>query len=421
MEYSVGSIAELISGVKAANKTKVLKKKIKRNTTPVLKEYCESTEDTDITSSKNELKKKSLKRTFSETKSVDDDKLPAKKQKKDKKVIAETKFRENISDAKLDNQVESDSRTSKPKHKKLGKNEQNAINRIKNKHNKEVKTSSNYVDRTIFVGNIPIATKKQHIKRYFRKFGEIESVRFRGIPVADLKTPKKVAAIKKQFHPDRNTLHAYIRFANSEDCKKAEAANGCLFKDHHIRVQCCEVAKKYDESKAIFIGNLSFEAEEEELWTLFSSCGPISDVRIVRDGRTGMGKGFAYVNFKDSDAVQLALEMETVSLKNRELRISLCNVAKGKKKKNIKIKKPNVRTVKKDGFNKKSEVTNSEKSPVEETKEDRTAPPKKEKSFSGSKFTDKKVKKKFNKGAKDKKKLAEKLTAPSLKKQPKKV
>lgn len=73
------------------------------------------------------------------------------------------------------------------------------------------------------------------------------------------------------------------------------------------------------------------DATEDELWKLFEDCGPISHVRIIRDTYSGMGKGFAFVNFKDSDAVQLALEMEDVKLRNRELRITLCNSSVAKK------------------------------------------------------------------------------------------
>lgn len=39
-------------------------------------------------------------------------------------------------------------------------------------------------------------------------------------------------------------------------------------------------------------------AEEDELWKLFESCGNILDVRIIRDRKTGIGKGFAYINFE---------------------------------------------------------------------------------------------------------------------------
>lgn len=86
---------------------------------------------------------------------------------------------------------------------------------------------------------------------------------------------------------------------------------------------------------------LIIDAIEDELWKLFEPCGAISYVRIVRDSHTGMGKGFGYVNFMDSDAVQLALEMENVKLNDRELRISLCNLNSARKnnEKNKKNKK----------------------------------------------------------------------------------
>jgi nucleolar protein 12 len=39
-------------------------------------------------------------------------------------------------------------------------------------------------------------------------------------------------------------------------------------------------------------------AEDDDLWKMFESCGNISGIRLVRDRKTGIGKGFAYVNFE---------------------------------------------------------------------------------------------------------------------------
>jgi len=43
---------------------------------------------------------------------------------------------------------------------------------------------------------------------------------------------------------------------------------------------------------------LNFEAQEEELWQHFKNCGDIDYVRIIRDAKTNLGKGFAYIQFK---------------------------------------------------------------------------------------------------------------------------
>lgn len=73
------------------------------------------------------------------------------------------------------------------------------------------------------------------------------------------------------------------------------------------------------------------------MWKLFKPCGKISSVRLVRDGRTMIGKGFGYVNFESSDSVELALQLEEPKLKGRALRLKRCDnkVSNKKKVKNI--------------------------------------------------------------------------------------
>lgn len=405
MDYKIGSLADLISGIKTPNKTKVTQQTF----TSVKKESLEITISQEK-SPKNESKKpktkiklKNKNKIGKNTKSTSPiiKTFDIKKGKK-RKVNEISVKSEDKSDINL---ADSDGEQPSAKKQKLGKNMENAAGRIKNKRNQEIKNSSEYKDKTIFVGNIPINLKKEKIKKLFRKYGAVENVRIRGIPVADLKTSKKVAAIKREFHPDRNSVYAFIRFQNADDAKKAEAENGELFEGHHLRVHCCESDEKPDESKAIFVGNLPFSAEDEELWNLFKSCGPISHIRIVRDGRTAMSKGFGYVNFKDADSVQLALELEKVVLKDRELRISPCDSSRAKKKK--KSKKPSVKNQKPKL---EKQDNGNENSPNERKsfKLEKASP----KDFSGSKFDDKKKKKKFSKAALKKKKLAQKLIAP---------
>ncbi|KAL8964397.1 MAG: hypothetical protein Q9183_004478 [Haloplaca sp. 2 TL-2023] len=46
---------------------------------------------------------------------------------------------------------------------------------------------------------------------------------------------------------------------------------------------------------------------EEGLWRQFSKAGSVESVRVVRDATTRVGKGFAYVQFKDEVAAEKAL------------------------------------------------------------------------------------------------------------------
>ena len=40
------------------------------------------------------------------------------------------------------------------------------------------------------------------------------------------------------------------------------------------------------------------DIKEEDLRTHFSSCGKVRNVRVIRDNKSGVGKGICYVTFK---------------------------------------------------------------------------------------------------------------------------
>ena len=90
--------------------------------------------------------------------------------------------------------------------------------------------------------------------------------------------------------------------------------NGTEIDSHIIRVDIAGVGKsvatsdgknsQHDQGKAVFIGNVRFNEEEDNVRKHFKKCGTITNVRLVRDTKTGIGKGFGYVNFDCTDAVE---------------------------------------------------------------------------------------------------------------------
>lgn len=174
--------------------------------------------------------------------------------------------------------------------------------------------------RTVFVGNVPLVHSKK-LHKFFSKYGVVESVRLRCAPLDDPRVSKKVAVIKNKFHPQRSSINAFVVFKTSDNAKSALEANGTVFHDHHLRVDLAKTVdrKQVDSRKSIFVGNLNFAAEEEDLWKLFAECGPIESVRIVRDRITSVSKGIAYVNFQTADAAELALHLDGSPVKKRNI------------------------------------------------------------------------------------------------------
>ncbi|KAJ1944891.1 Nucleolar protein 12, partial [Linderina macrospora] len=181
------------------------------------------------------------------------------------------------------------------------------------------------VARTVFFGNLTVAAitdKKVYneFRALCQQFGKLTSVRFRSISFSDM-LPRKIAFIQGKFHSDRQVCNAYVEFAEKEAVEKCVTMNGNIFHDHHLRVDMASNEKTHDMKRSVFVGNLDFEAEEEELWRHFGGCGAVENVRVVRDAKTNLGKGFAYVQFVDRASVDLALKLEGSTLGKRKLRV----------------------------------------------------------------------------------------------------
>ena len=58
----------------------------------------------------------------------------------------------------------------------------------------------------------------------------------------------------------------------------------------------------------IYVGNLSFDATEEDLRQAFAEHGEVSSVNIITDRETGRPRGFAFVEMPDGEQAKEAIE-----------------------------------------------------------------------------------------------------------------
>ncbi|KAF3923283.1 hypothetical protein ABW21_db0202067 [Orbilia brochopaga] len=75
------------------------------------------------------------------------------------------------------------------------------------------------------------------------------------------------------------------------------------------------------------VGNLSFDATEEDISIYFSEC-EISSVRLVRDRNIDRPKGFGYVEFHSLEGLKKALELNNGQLAGRNVRVSVADPPK---------------------------------------------------------------------------------------------
>ena len=206
-------------------------------------------------------------------------------------------------------------------------------------------------NRTVFLGNVSttaIASKAarkvltDHLKSFFQTMSKsktdetkhkIESIRFRSTPYASA-VPKKASFARKEvMHATTKSTNAYAVYSTASLAREAvKQLNGTVVLERHLRVDSVAHPTPIDVKRCVFIGDLSFVDDEsniqaandeegkekrkrpkqpadveEGLWRTFGRCGNVESVRVIRDSATRVGKGIAYVQFEDGNAVEAAL------------------------------------------------------------------------------------------------------------------
>lgn len=195
--------------------------------------------------------------------------------------------------------------------------------------------------RTVFLGNIPTQIKPHKLQKWFEQMlgqdeahvaahgSPVESIRIRSIAVADPKLPKRIAIQKGLLHDQRDSANAYVVLKDEKLVLEAvEKCRGQTLeyegKEFHVRCDACDADKKKKPvfTNTVFVGNLPFDINENELYEHFEDCGHIEDVRVIRDRTSGMGKGIAFITFKKEQDMRNALASNMTKFRERELRIT---------------------------------------------------------------------------------------------------
>ncbi|KAG6007256.1 hypothetical protein E4U21_006174 [Claviceps maximensis] len=239
-------------------------------------------------------------------------------------------------DADADEQEEKGDDTN-PTHESLSKETNDAESDIEK------------ANRTVFLSNVSIDTissksaKKALIAHLSSALDpnetpvqKFESIRFRSVAFSTGSMPKRAAYITKSLMgATTKSANAYAVFSTPAAARLVAAKlNGSEVLGRHIRVDSVAHPSPTDHRRCVFVGNLGFIDDEtivstnedgekvekkrtkvpadaeEGLWRTFGKAGKVENVRVVRDPKTRVGKGFAYVQFYDTNDVEAALLLD---------------------------------------------------------------------------------------------------------------
>ena len=204
--------------------------------------------------------------------------------------------------------------------------------------------SQSAVDRTVFIGNVPLNVSTKALSRFFTTTHGVvvETIRLRSVPIAgcavlqagNSAAVRKVCTITKNFIEGRDTCNAYMRLSSLSAVSKIVSLKTVLFEKSVLKVDFA--TPTVNSKHSVFLGNIPFDAKEHEIVSLFqkaiiekSSIIEKKDLltmscRLIRDASTGLGKGFGYLTVSDLDTVSQVLSLPLLKLRKRELRVSVC-------------------------------------------------------------------------------------------------
>jgi len=180
--------------------------------------------------------------------------------------------------------------------------------------------------REIYISNASFSSTKESFTQFFSdiKNGEVESI-----------------TIPTQYQSGKPKGFAFVRFTTVEARDQALTKNGEELDGRALGIRenkgraeraprpdyggrreqrRSELSEKPQQCTTIFVGNLPWATDEDELKTLFEDCGEVVNARIVRQSWTQRSRGFGYVEFAQEASVDTAVQKQ-ITVENRELRL----------------------------------------------------------------------------------------------------
>lgn len=73
----------------------------------------------------------------------------------------------------------------------------------------------------------------------------------------------------------------------------------------------------------IYVGNLSFDANEDQLKELFEAYGRVDSAKIISDQFTGRSRGFGFVEMAErEEGLKAIQELDSKDFKGRSLKVN---------------------------------------------------------------------------------------------------
>lgn len=170
-------------------------------------------------------------------------------------------------------------------------------------------------EHKIYVKGLPWLASEAEVRDFFKGCGKILSTE---CPMGE---------------DGRSSGTAFVKFALRSELEAAVALDGQLWPgtERWLKIQegvdkperrsfGGEVGVKPEGCDTVFVGNLPWDVEEEQMREIFGAAGEVSSVRFAT-GEDGGFRGFGHVSFYNGDDVEAAVKLAGTQLNGRAIRV----------------------------------------------------------------------------------------------------
>ncbi|THH27765.1 hypothetical protein EUX98_g6425 [Antrodiella citrinella] len=168
---------------------------------------------------------------------------------------------------------------------------------------------------TLYVTNFPEKADDVFIRDLFGRYGEVFDVRWPS----------------KKFKSTRRFCYSLTWDLGQSAADEALVLNGYeLDEGLRMSVYISNPERKKDRTDAdandreLYVAGLSKSTTQQDLRKLFSTYGPVKDIRMILDDR-GQSKGFAFVEFEQAKDAVSGLAANNYELKGRRVSVTLAD------------------------------------------------------------------------------------------------
>ncbi len=162
-------------------------------------------------------------------------------------------------------------------------------------------------DKKLFVGGLHHGTTEAQLREFYSKWGEITD-----------------AVVMKDQRTGKSRCFGFVTFAEASSVDAAQAARPHTIDDKEVDSKRAMPREETSPEihaavKKIFVGALKKDVTNDDLSAYFSQFGNVVEASVVMSRDRNESRGFAFVTFDDTDAVDKVILKKSHSINDKKI------------------------------------------------------------------------------------------------------